>query len=175
MNHAFPIRNESDYHRALALIDALWDCEPASPEAELLDVMATLTDLYERQRRDLPAADPRKLVAFKLRELGWSQRELGRRLGWGTGRVSEVLAGRRPLTLRMVRELAAVLELPAGLLVEDGRNDDGEHVWVRLPRDTAERLARLAEGDSPVVDMTVELPNGKFERVYRRTSTQLEG
>ena len=114
----FPLHNDADYQRALTLVDELWDAAPGSPEADVLDVMATLIEVYEKRQRTLPPADPRVLLTFKLRELGWTQRELGRRLGWGSGRVSEVLSGRRALTLRMVQELSAVLGLPPGLLVQ---------------------------------------------------------
>lgn len=116
---AFPIHNDRDLERATALIHDLWDASPGTPEGDLLEVMATLVDLYESQHSNLPPANPRELIEFKLGELGWSQRELGRRLGWGSGRVSEVLSGKRSLTLTMVRQLSAVLEIPAGLLVHD--------------------------------------------------------
>jgi HTH-type transcriptional regulator / antitoxin HigA len=121
---AFPLRNDADYQRALALLDDLWDAEPGSPEADVLDIMATLIEVYEKGLRTLPPADPRQVIAFKLRDIGWTQRELGRRLGWGSGRVSEVVSGRRSLTLRMVQELSAVLGLPPGLLVHDLRAED---------------------------------------------------
>ena len=114
---AFPIRNNDDLARAVRLIEELWDAEPNTPEGDLLEVMSTLVDAYEAEHSTLPAANPIELIQFKLRELGWSQRELGRRLGWGTGRVSEVLNERRDLTLAMVQQLSAVLELPPGLLV----------------------------------------------------------
>lgn len=136
----FPIHNDDDYRRALEVVDEFWGAAPGSPEADTLDVMATLVEVYEKASRALPPPDPRALVAFKLRELGWSQRELARRLAWGGGRVSEVLSGRRGLTLRMVQELSAVLGLPAGQLVHESRADDHEHVWVRLPQTVAARV-----------------------------------
>lgn len=143
MHTAFPVNTEADHRRALALVDELWDAAPGSPEAELLDVMASLVDAYEKRTRALPPPDPLELLAFKLRELGWSQRELGRRLGWGSGRVSEVLSGKRALTLGMVRELSTTLDLPPGLLVHDTRTDAGDSVWVRVPRAVADRAARV--------------------------------
>lgn len=139
MTHAFPIRNDHDLDRAVSLVSALWDAAPGTPEADVLEVMAALINAYERSRRALPPADPRALIDFKLRELSWTQRELGRRLGWGSGRVSEVLSGKRPLTLSMVRHLAEVLAIPPGALVADAHGpDDGR--WVRLPPALRHRL-----------------------------------
>jgi HTH-type transcriptional regulator/antitoxin HigA len=143
MPRAFPIHNDTDHRRAIDLIESLWNAPAGSPEADLLDVMSTLVDVYEKANTTLPPADPRKLIAFKLKELGWTQRELGRRLGWGSGRVSEILSGVRPLTLRMVQDLGAVLGLPAGLLVHDARVDESEHVWVAVSSSRAARAMQL--------------------------------
>ena len=143
--HAFLIHNDADLTRAVALVDSLWDAAPGSPEHELLHVMSTLIDQYEARHSSLPSADPVEILAFKLRELGWSQRELGRRLGWSTGRVSEVLGRKRPLTLRMVRELSLVLNLEPGLLVHDVAEPDGYGRWLQLSPLTAGRLERLAK------------------------------
>jgi HTH-type transcriptional regulator/antitoxin HigA len=142
---AFPIRNDDDHARAIELVDALWSATPGSPEHDLLEVMAALIHLYESERRDLPPPDPRALIAFKLRELSWSQRELGRRLGWSSGRVSEVLSGRRPLTLRMVQDLGRVLGLRAGALVWD-------------PQPEAEHPDRHADPSEPAEDRRPEPP-----------------
>lgn len=148
MPTAFALHTDADYRRALALVDELWDAPPGSPEAELLDVMATLIELYEKRTRALPTADPVRLVAFKLRELGWSQRELGRRLGWGSGRVSEVLSGKRALNLRMVQELSAALDLPPGLLVPGVRQAEDDVVWVPISRAQAGRAAQIGVGEA---------------------------
>lgn len=153
--HAFPIRNDADRERAIALIDDLWSAEPGTVEHDTLHVMSELVDAYDARRSTLPAADPVELVAFKLRELGWSQRELGRRLGWGGGRVSEVLGRRRPLTLAMVRDLSRVLDLPAGLLVHERLAADEGGVWMHLPAAEVAPLAPTAHGLGLDVDQLV--------------------
>lgn len=142
MATAFAVHTDTDYRRALALVDSLWDAAPGSPEAELLDVMSTLIEGYEKRSRTLPPADPPGLIVFKLRELGWSQRELARRMGWGAGRVSEVLSGQRALTLRMVQDLSAALGLPPGSLVPGPGPEEPDHVWVQISRAHAERAVQ---------------------------------
>lgn len=139
----FPLRNEADYTRALALVETLWTAAPGTPEAAVLDELAARIEAYEAEELAtvLPPADPRKLIAFKLRELGLSQRALARQLGWGAGRVSEVISGRRALTLAMVRDLAPALGLKVDQLVPDCTTDDDAPVMVAVPR----ALARQAE------------------------------
>lgn len=139
----FPIHNDDDLQRATELVDALWDSEPGSPEFDALEVMSTLIDLYESTKFPAAPTDPLKLIEWKLKELGWSGRELARRLGWGTGRVSEVLRRKRPLTLAMVRQLSDVLGLAPGLLAHDYNDGEPEGcLWVALPADVA-ALARF--------------------------------
>lgn len=142
----FPIRDDADYDRALRLIDELWDAEPGTPEHDVFEIMVTLASTYDKARRDkvLDPGDPVELVQFKLRELGLSQRELGRRLGWGSGRVSEVLNRKRPLTLRMVQQLSVVLDIPPGALVHDVRSAPEQAEWVQVHREVAERAATVA-------------------------------
>lgn len=155
MHTAFPIRNDEDLSRAIALIDALWSAEPGSPEADLLEVMSTLVDRYEAEQSELPAADPIELIRFKLGELGWSQRELGRRLGWSSGRVSEVLGRKRPLTLAMVQSLSRVLGLPAGLLVHDHACAEDDPHAVALPPSLAREIRAQAERRGLSVEVAV--------------------
>lgn len=132
----FSIRNESDYRRALSLVEALWNAEPGTPAAEVLDLMSARIESFEAKELDavLPPANPREVIAAKLRELGMSQRALGKRLGWSTGRVSEVLSGKRALTLAMVRALAPALGIRAGLLVEDCETEADAPTSVSVPR-----------------------------------------
>ncbi len=160
MSRAFPIHNDTDHRRALEVIESLWDATAGTPEADLLDVMSTLVEVYEKRHHALPPADPLALISFKLKELAWTQRELGRHLGWGGGRVSEVLSGKRPLTLRMVHDLGRVLGLPAGLLVHEARADEPDHVWVRV---TSARAARA---------MHLGLDAGNLEAVVGRLLDQ---
>ncbi|MCK6522227.1 helix-turn-helix domain-containing protein [Myxococcota bacterium] len=142
----FPIRDDTAYDRALKLIEELWDAEPGTPDHDVFEIMATLASVYDKARRDkvLDPGDPIELIEFKLRELGLSQRELGRRLGWGSGRVSEVLNRKRPLTLRMVQQLSVALDLPAGALVHDLRSAPDQAEWVQVHRDVAELAATVA-------------------------------
>ncbi len=142
--NAFPIRTHADLERAVALIDSLWDAEPCTVAYDLLEVMAQLVDAYETAHRSLPAADPIELIRFKLKEQGWSQRELTRRLGWrSAGRVSEILNRKRPLTLEMVRQLSHVFELPPGLLIHNEHEANG--LWVRIPSDLAPKVVAAAQ------------------------------
>lgn len=150
----FLIRNDADYDRALELVQSLWSAAPGTADAALLELMAERIQAFEAVElaEVLPPADPRKLIAYKLRELGMSQRALAKKLGWSSGRVSEVIAGKRALTLAMVRDLAAALTIPAGLLVHDVHAPEDGAVWVRV----AAELSASAEAADYLGEASME-------------------
>ena len=126
-----PIRSDEDLTTALARIDELWGAEPGTSEGDELDLWATLIEAYESKHHALPPGDPVELIGYKMRELGVNQAELARMLGWPSGRISEVLNRKRPLTLAMIRQLAVVLESPSGLLVGPPTSTAGR--WLFVP------------------------------------------
>ncbi len=145
MRSAFPIRTEEDLARAARLVQELWNAEPGTPGSDLLEVMADLIELYDREHSQLEPGDPIEVMRFKLEDLGWSQNRLAKEAGCSSGRVSEVMTRKRPLTLKMVQDFSKALGLPAGLLVHDARSMEGGGRWVRLDEATARQANELAD------------------------------
>lgn len=114
-----PIRTDADHLATLRRIENLMDAEPGTPAADELDVLATLAEAYED--RHFPIADPDPLAAirFRMEQLGLSRKDLEPLLG-SRGRVSEVLNGRRALSLQMIRRLHSELGIPLESLVGGG-------------------------------------------------------
>ncbi len=129
-----PIHNEEDYETALAEIEALWDAEPGTAEADRLEVLMTLVEAYEAEHYPIPAPDPIELLLHVMEARGLTRRDLEPYLG-SRARVSEVLNRRRPLSLEMIRKLQAGLGLPADVLVQP------YPVQVRSTRPLAPRLS----------------------------------
>jgi HTH-type transcriptional regulator/antitoxin HigA len=113
-----PIRTDADHAAALRRIDELMDAAPGTPAADELDVLATLVEAYED--RHFPVADPDPLAAiqFRMEQLGLTRKDLEPLLG-SRGRVSEVLNGRRALSLQMIRRLHRELGIPLESLVSE--------------------------------------------------------
>src|SRR5207247_11224295 len=59
-----PIRNEEDYHRALAAIDSLIDATEDSPESEMLEVISVIVADYEDKHHAIEAPDPIAFLEF---------------------------------------------------------------------------------------------------------------
>ena len=114
------IHNEDDYEAALAEVDALMDAAPGTPEGERLDVLVTLIQAYEVRHWAIEAPDPLEAIRIRMEQKHLRQRDLEPMIG-SRGRVSEVLSGKRPLTLPMIRRLSRGLDLRADLLIQEPR------------------------------------------------------
>ena len=104
------IKTESDYKEALDLIKVLLshDPDPSSDEGEQLSLLSTLVQDYES--RSLPESLPNPIdaIKFRMEQSDLKPVDLIPYIG-SRGRVSEILAGKRQLTLDMVRALEAGL------------------------------------------------------------------
>ena len=138
-----PVRCRADLDAALARVEALWGAAPGTPEADELDVLLVLIEAYEAEHHAIPPGDPIEVIRYKLGELGISQNALAHKLGWTSGRVSEVLHRKRALTLAMVQDLAAELGVTAALLGGAERGAEAGVVTVRLPAGLAAQIAAL--------------------------------
>jgi hypothetical protein len=53
-----PIKTETDYQKALAEIEALFDAAPNTAECDRLDILATLVEAYEKKHYPIDLPDP---------------------------------------------------------------------------------------------------------------------
>lgn len=113
-----PIKTARDYDAALAAIGELMDAEPGTPDGDRLDVLATLVNAYEARHFPIEAPDPLAAIRFRMEQLGLTRKDLEPLIGT-RGRVSEVLSGKRRLSLDMIRRLHAELNIPASVLIQD--------------------------------------------------------
>lgn len=112
-----PIRTEADYDAALAEVDGLMDAEVDTPKGDRLDVLATLVEAYEARRHPIDPPDAIAAIRFRMEQQGLSRRDLEPYIG-SRARVSEVLGGKRKLTLPMIRRLHEGLGIPAEVLIQ---------------------------------------------------------
>ena len=118
MAHITPIRTEADHKAALARMDALMDAQAGSPEIDELSVLADLVESYEARHFPIELPTPVEAIRFRMEQAGLEPRDLEPYIG-NLGRVEEVLSGKRPLTLAMIRALHKHLGIPAEVLIGD--------------------------------------------------------
>lgn len=97
MSELRPIRSNEDYENALTLLKQLWGAPDGSPEADKLDILATLIDAYEASHYPIDLPDPIDAILFRMEQQGLSRKDLEPILG-SRGRIAEILNPRRSLS-----------------------------------------------------------------------------
>jgi len=110
------IKSRKEYREFLKRIEKLMDAKPCTPQGDELELLATLVELYEREHEPIPPPDPLEAIRFRMDQEGLKPKDLIPFIG-SRSRVSEVLSRRRPLTLKMIRNLPRGLCIPAESLL----------------------------------------------------------
>ncbi len=118
MNTIKPIRSDEDLDAALARIEEIFDAEPDSPEDDELSVLLDLVELYESRHHPIPEPDPISAIEFRMEQANLSPRDLVPFIG-SRAKVSEVLSGKRAITMSMARALHQHLGIPADVLLQE--------------------------------------------------------
>lgn len=112
-----PIKSARDYRRALKEIEGLMRAKRNTPQGDRLDVLVTLVEAWETKHYPLDLPDPIEAIKYHMEQKGLSPHDLIPFVG-GRNRVYEVLARKRPLTLKMIRRLHEGLGIPAESLIK---------------------------------------------------------
>jgi HTH-type transcriptional regulator/antitoxin HigA len=98
------------------------DAKPGTPRGDELDVLADLVEHYEDRYEPMGHPSPVAAIEFRMEQADLSPRDLIPFIG-SRAKVSEVLSGKRPLTMRMARSLHEHLGVPAEVLLR--KEDEG--------------------------------------------------
>lgn len=111
------IKTEDDYLSALKRIDELFDSEPNTPEGDELELIVTLVELYEKNNFPIESPTPIEAIKFRMEQLNLTQKDLVQYIG-SKSKVSEILSGKRSLSLNMIRKLSVGLGISAEILIQ---------------------------------------------------------
>jgi len=113
------IKTEQDYRTALKIVEELMDRDPNpdSPEGERLSLLTALIQDYEARVFPQTLPDPIEGIKFRMDQNNLKPADLIPYIG-SRSRVSEILSGKRQLTLDMVRALSKGLGIPAKVLIQ---------------------------------------------------------
>ena len=112
-----PIRTDAEYKAMLAEVSDLVDMDPqrGTSAGDRLEVLSLLVEAYENEHHPMRAPTPVAAIKFHMDNTGMTPADLVPYIGT-RARVSEILNGKRPLTMAMVRRLMT-LGIPAESLV----------------------------------------------------------
>lgn len=114
-----PFKNEKQYdaalNRAYYLIQR--DLKPDSELSDELEILSILIKEYENKYYPMEKPHPLEAIKFRLEQMNISESQLSEIFGEGS-RQSEILSGKKKLSLTMIRKLNEVLQIPAEVLIK---------------------------------------------------------
>lgn len=174
-----PIRSEREYEEALIRVGDLLDKlsgpdgqidDPSHPYRVELEVLSDLVEVYESRNVDMGFPTAIQAIEFRMDQAGLTRRDLAPLIG-SSAKVSEVLSGKRPITMSMARALHSHLGIPADVLLQESGASLPDALpdfeWTRFPL-----KAMVKAGWLPNVanlrDRAEELIGGLMERAGGR-------
>ncbi len=111
-----PIKTEQDYNTSIRRIEVLWGAKKDTPQGDELDLLVTLVESYEMKHYPIAPPDPVDAIKFRMEQMGMTKADMVQYIG-SQSRVSEILNGKRKLTLGMIKSLYKGLRIPADILL----------------------------------------------------------
>jgi len=111
-----PIKTEQDYDLALSTIEELWEAKEGTEEGDRVDILITLVDAYEQVNHPIYPPDPVAAIEFHMDQNELTRVDLEEYIGT-RARVSEVLNGKRGLSIELIRNLHEGLGIPLESLI----------------------------------------------------------
>lgn len=174
------IRTSTQYEALLEALNTLLreDPETGSAAARRLDQLAVAIEEYERAQFPSELPTPVEAIEFRMDQLGLERRDLEPLIG-SRSRVSEVLSGRRPLTVRMIRALNQHLGVPTDLLIQDPQSivsSVSDLEWEKFPWKEMLRRGWLEQDDEEITSKVAEyvtsvIPDRYMPALCRRTDS----
>ena len=170
-----PIRTEEDYKATMGRIEQIFHSTAGTQEAKELDLLVHLVEVYEAERYPIDPPDPIAAIEFRMEQQELTQRDLIPYIG-SRSKVSEVLSGKRPITMRMARALHQHLGISAEVLLqEQGTSFDDSLEGVSFERFPLAEMARRGwiEKLTPYKDYAEEIVRGFMDAAGgRQTAIQ---
>ncbi len=133
----------------MARISELMGIEIDSPEGDELDVLVDLVELYESRQVPMGYPNPVAAIEFRMEQAGLRPADLASFIG-SRAKVSEVLSGKRTITMPMARALHEHLGIPADVLLQEPDVDLDDPLsdieWNRFPVKSMAKLGWIPHG-----------------------------
>jgi HTH-type transcriptional regulator/antitoxin HigA len=134
-----PIRTPDDLAKTKAYLAGLMRRANSGELDDEIDILATLIEQFEEKNFPIDAPDPVTAIKFRMEEGGLTPRQLEPYIG-SRARVSEVLTGKRQLSIDMIRSLHEGLGIPYEALISDRRKKNNSN---DMPESAVQRLNDL--------------------------------
>lgn len=113
-----PIHSREDHEAALDAVGRIMALDtPDDADLAMLETLAILVERYEQKTFPLERPSPLEAIRFRMDQMSLTQAQLAILTGLPKSRVSEILSGKRSLSLEMIRTFHEKLRIPADILI----------------------------------------------------------
>lgn len=135
------LKSEKEYNEACKRVYSIINSksefvEPESSEGQELELLSLLIEKYEQEHYKMDAPTPIEAIRFRMEQMNLKQIDIAPLLG-GETRVSEVLNGKRALTLKMITLLNKYLGIPLESLI-------GGNKEIQLEEENRQKLLSVS-------------------------------
>ena len=113
-----PIRNDEDLKSALERLHVIFHAKQGTPEYDEMEVLSILIEHYEDENYNIPKVSPHEILRYLMESNGMNQKDLIPFVGSKTG-VSEILNGKRPISLQVAAKLAKRFNLSIDTFIDE--------------------------------------------------------
>ncbi len=124
------IKTDKQYKATMTRVEEIFDAKPGTAKGDELELLLLLVETYEKSAYPIDLPDPITALRFRMEQEGLKPKDLEPFIG-SKSKVSEVLSGRRPLSLTMIRKLVAGLRLPAEVALQETRGRSARPIKSR--------------------------------------------
>ena len=113
------VETEEQNEHYLQIIEAFMDkgAENFTPEEHtLFDLLVTLVEDFEERTYKMPEIPIHERIKYLLEERGLRQKDLAPTFG-SEGTISDIINGRRPMTLKTAQNLSKFFNVPVELFI----------------------------------------------------------
>ena len=135
------LKSEQEYNEACERVYLLINSsenaiDSNSPEGEEIELLSLLIEKYEQENHRMEAPSPIEAIKFRMEQMNLKQADIAPLMG-GKTRVSEILNGKRTLTLKMITLLNRYLGIPLESLISGNKE-------IKLDTEKKEKLMHIS-------------------------------
>lgn len=136
------IKTTHEHAATLSRIDQIFTAKPGTPAGDELELLIHLVEQYEAATCPIDLPSPIAAIRFRMEQQGLKAKDLIPYFG-SASKVSEVLSGRRRLSLAMMRSLVDGLGLPPEVLLQAPASASRRASRPRLRRGSSRSARRV--------------------------------
>ena len=110
------IKTEKDYRMSLSRMGEIFQAKKGTKEGDELELLAILIEDYENKHYAIEPPDPIDAIKYKMEQKGLNKKQMTKYFG-SQSKVTEVLQGKRNLTLTMIKKLYKEFGISADVLL----------------------------------------------------------